>query len=238
MLEDDVDIADIIHSLVFLVTLAGLSVMSISYALGNSISQSDSGTRTSSNALISPSMIAIPPGGGGPSVTYVSHGMQFNYSWGNNIWLIGYIAGGGWFQVNSNYGWYESGSQYYFANSPFSSSAEATTSNTNLQGLTGGNWHFVGDQSIYVTIPNSVYQITPNVLWQNVTVNGVTVDSQNVAITITFSTSYVIGSHNSKVEIDMSSYANGEVKGEMFHNSSEVINWGLLKELFKYFTSD
>lgn len=196
----------------------------------------------SPNSIFSPMMKIGPVGGGGgytyPKIHHSNHGMQYNYSWGNKLWLIGSIGGGGYFEVDANYSWYKSGNLYLFLGSPFTSTAEVTTVNTNMHGLTGGKRIFTGYQNKYVDIPNSVYTISPNILWQYVTVNGTTVESQNVAITLTFSTSYVLGTHNSKVEIDMTAYANGQVFGEIWHNNYQVVNWGLLKSLFKYFTSD
>lgn len=244
--ETEVNIEDLLYSFILMATTLAVMMIGVYNLQGNNSVENNHRVTQAPNSNFIPMMKIGPIGVGGGSgggggysgINYVNHGMQYNYSWGDNLWLIGYIAGGGYFEVDANYGWYVAGNQYLFSGSPFTSTAEVTTYNTNLHGLTGGKWVFTGDQNIYVDIPNSVYTISPNILWQNVTVKGVTVESQNVAITLTFSTSYVLGTHNSKVEIDMTAYANGQVFGEMFHNGSNVINWGLIKSLFKYFTSD
>ena len=241
MSENNVELGDLLFSGIFLVILAafamvGVYKMTVNNMIHNNNIPSANGVSISTETQ-HPFRLPIPGGGGGgQSVYYVSHSMQYTYSWGDDIPIIGYFAGGGWLQMGASYGYFKSGSEYYFVpGSPWSVTAEATTANTNLQGLGGGTWDFSGAQNEFVTIPNTVYQITPTeISWENTTVNGVTVSEQTLQIDLTFQTAYFIHlSWESHAQIRMTLDANGQVFGEMWHNGNVVVNW---KELIKQVT--
>lgn len=219
-----------------MVTLAAFAMVGVYKMIGNNMPLANGvSVATGPQPL---SRLPAPGGGsGGPTVYYVSHSMQYTYSWGDNIPLIGYFAGGGWLQMGASCGYFQSGSQYYFAtSSPWIVTAEATTANTNLQGLAGGTWDFSGAQNEFVAVPNTVYQITPTKIpWENTTVNGVIVSEQTLQIDLTFQTAYFIElSWESHAQIRMTLDANGQIFGEMWHNGNVVVNW---QEFIKQVTS-
>ncbi len=241
----EVELSDLLNSLMLFITFLSIAGF-ISINQHNLSSKSYWGGslyNRISNPIVTPYESTHPGGGGGVCVNYANHGMQYNYSYGTTTWPFGYIDGGnGWFKIDGYFGYNEYNNKYYFVfdphNSTFNVCTEAYTLNTNMKSLTGGTWNYTGSQNGLVLIPNSLYHINPNIAYENISFNGVTVESQSTAVTLTFTSADGVFTHQSQVEIYMQSLANGQVFGKMWHNSKVVINWALVKQLIKYFSSD
>lgn len=164
---EEVELNDLLFSLILLISIAAFALVGVYKMIDNNAGTTNHTTMPVNGAKVSGYLhyqTDMQSAGGGGGLPQVNRAMQYNYNWGDNIFLVGYFAGGGWLQMNASYAYYQTGSQYYFSvpsGSPWSVKAEATTANTNLKDLSGGVWDFSGLQNSVVDVPNTVYHIMP-----------------------------------------------------------------------------
>ncbi|MHB8396738.1 MAG: hypothetical protein ACYDAZ_05985 [Thermoplasmataceae archaeon] len=189
----------------------------------------------SSNGKVS--MVSTPShGGGGGGYPSNWGGAQWNYEWGWDNYANGY------FYIEANFQY----NDYHFLTSPssiFTSGIEGNYA-TSLGVVSGGQIVLQGTEQqlisgwLHTNVPGTVYTIVPSYYWDNITVNGITVQQLFVSTTAEFQGSDFLQTNTDDVQISVIATANGQVQIALWNNGNTVLDYQTVTELLKYLYGD